>query len=256
MSRAELIVEERGAGIALLTLDRPEARNALNLGLRRLLAGAFEDFAADPAVRCVVVTGGPKIFAAGADIKAMATQTANEATANSTAPLWRPLKDFPKPVIAAVNGLALGGGCELAMHCDIIVAGRGARFGQPEIKVGILPGAGGTQRLVRAVGKFKAMKMLMTGEPIGAEEAERAGLVSEVVDDDLVLPRALELAAAIAAQPAEALAGIKQLVLSGADLPLEAALTMERQAMQLLFGTHDQREGMAAFIEKRKPTFK
>ena len=141
------------------------------------------------------------------------------------------------------------------MHCDLIVAGRGARFGQPEIKVGILPGAGGTQRLVRAVGKFKAMKMLMTGEPINAEGAERAGLVSEVVDDDQVLARALELATAIAALPAKALAGIKQLVLSGADLPLDAALLMERQAMQLLFGTHDQREGMAAFIERRRPVF-
>jgi enoyl-CoA hydratase/carnithine racemase len=206
-------------------------------------------------VRCVVVTGGPKIFAAGADIKAMATRTANEAAANSTAPLWRPLKEFPKPVIAAVNGLALGGGCELAMQCDIIVAGRGARFGQPEVRVGILPGAGGTQRLVRAVGKFKAMKMLMTGEPIGAEEAERAGLVSEVVDDASVLARALELAAAIAALPAEALRRIKELVLAGADLPLDAALMMERQSMQLLFGTHDQREGMAAFIEKRAPDF-
>lgn len=255
MSGSGLIVEVRGAGIGLVTLARPEARNALSPGLRRSLATAFEDFAADPAVRCVVVTGGPDVFAAGADIRAMATQTAGEAAANSTAPLWRPLKDFPKPLIAAVNGAALGGGCELAMHCDIIVAGRGARFGQPEIKVGILPGAGGTQRLVRAVGKFKAMRILMTGEPIGAEEAERAGLVSEVVDDDRVLARALELAAAIAALPARALAGIKQLVLSGADLPLEAALTMERQAMQLLFGTHDQREGMAAFIEKRRPSF-
>jgi enoyl-CoA hydratase/carnithine racemase len=141
------------------------------------------------------------------------------------------------------------------MQCDIIVAGRGARFGQPEVRVGILPGAGGTQRLVRAVGKFKAMKMLMTGEPIGAEEAERAGLVSEVVDDASVLARALELAAAIAALPAEALRRIKELVLAGADLPLDAALMMERQSMQLLFGTHDQREGMAAFIEKRAPDF-
>ena len=255
MSSAELIVEAKGGGVVLVTLDRPEARNALSLGLRRELAAAFKGFAADPAVRCVVVTGGSKIFAAGADIKAMATQTANEAATNSTAPLWRPLKEFPKPLIAAVNGLALGGGCELAMHCDLIVAGRGARFGQPEIKVGILPGAGGTQRLVRAVGKFKAMKMLMTGEPINAEGAERAGLVSEVVDDDQVLARALELATAIAALPAKALAGIKQLVLSGADLPLDAALLMERQAMQLLFGTHDQREGMAAFIERRRPVF-
>lgn len=251
----DLLVEPQGGGVTLVRLNRPEARNALSPGLRAALADAFTGFAADPAVRCVVVTGNEKVFAAGADIKAMARMTANEAAASSTAPLWKPLKEFPKPVIAAVNGYALGGGCELAMHCDIIVAGRGALFGQPEVKVGILPGAGGTQRLVRAVGKFKAMRMLMTGEPVTAQEAERAGLVSEVVDDAEVVPRALELAAQIAALPATALARIKEVVLAGADLPLDAGLAMERQAMQLLFGTHDQREGMAAFIEKRKPSF-
>ncbi len=251
----ELVEEDRGDGVVLLTLNRPAARNALSPSLRLALADAFTRLAADPAARCVVVTGGPGIFAAGADIKAMATQSANEAAARSTAPLWRPLKDFPKPVVAAVNGLALGGGCELAMHCDIIVAGESARFGQPEIKVGIMPGAGGTQRLVRAVGKFKAMRMLLTGEPITAEEAERAGLVSEVVEDERVLARALELARTIAGLPALALQRIKQAVLAGADLPLEAALLLEQQSMQLLFGTHDQREGMAAFIEKRAPTF-
>ncbi len=249
------LVEERHGSVVVLTLNRPEARNALSLPLRRALADTFERLAADHSARCVVVTGGPSIFAAGADIKAMADQTANEAADRSTAPLWRPMKDFPRPVIAAVNGYALGGGCELAMHCDIIVAGRSARFGQPEIKVGIMPGAGGTQRLVRAIGKFKAMRLLLTGEPLSAEDAERAGLVSEVVDDDRVLPRALELAASIARLPRRALESIKQTVLAGADLPLDAALQLENRAMQLLFGTPDQREGMAAFIEKRPPQF-
>lgn len=252
---AGLLVSDKGGGVVVLTLNRPEVRNALNLELRRSLADAFSQFAGSDAVRCVVITGGPEVFAAGADIRAMAGQTANEAAANSTAPLWKPIREFPGPIIAAVNGYALGGGCELAMHCDIIVAGRGARFGQPEIRVGIMPGAGGTQRLVRAVGKFKAMRMLLLGEPITAEEAERAGLVSEVVGDAEVLDRALALATAVAALPAQALRRIKQVVLAGSDLPLDAALALESQSMQLLFGTHDQREGMAAFIEKRRPVF-
>lgn len=251
----ELLVEERHGGVVVLTLNRPKARNALSLPLRRALADTFERLAADRSARCVVVTGGPSIFAAGADIKAMAEQSANEAADRSTAPLWRPMKDYPRPVIAAVNGYALGGGCELAMHCDIIVAGRGARFGQPEVKVGIMPGAGGTQRLVRAVGKYKAMRLLLTGEPLSADDAERAGLVSEVVDDDQVLSRALDLAGAIARLPGRALESIKRTVLAGADLPLDAALQLEATAMQLLFGTPDQREGMAAFIEKRQPQF-
>ncbi len=255
MMADELLVADKGGGVVLLTLNRPEVRNALSLPLREALASAFTRMAGDDAVRCVVVAGSRDVFAAGADIKAMATQSANEAAARSTAPLWKPLKEFPKPVIAAVNGYALGGGCELAMHCDIIVAGRSARFGQPEIRVGIMPGAGGTQRLVRAVGKFKAMRMLMTGEPITAEEAERVGLVSEVVDDGEVLERALALATTIAALPALALRSIKQAVLAGADLPLDAGLALEARSMQLLFGTPDQRAGMAAFIEKRKAIF-
>jgi len=252
---AGLLVSDKGGGVVVLTLNRPEVRNALNLELRRSLADTFSQLAGNDAVRCIVITGGPEVFAAGADIRAMVSQTANEAAANSTAPLWKPIREFPKPIIAAVSGYALGGGCELAMHCDIIVAGRGARFGQPEIRVGIMPGAGGTQRLVRAVGKFKAMRMLLLGEPITADEAERAGLVSEVVGDAEVLDRALALATTVAALPVQALRRIKQVVLAGSDLPLDAALVLESQSMQLLFGTHDQREGMAAFMEKRKPVF-
>jgi enoyl-CoA hydratase/carnithine racemase len=165
------------------------------------------------------------------------------------------LRTFAKPVIAAVNGWALGGGCELAMHADMIIAGESARFGQPEIKVGVIPGAGGTQRLTRAVGKFKAMKILLTGEPVTAREAEAMGLVSDVVPDEEVLDRALTLAKAIAVLPPLAARKIKELVLSGADLPLETALTLERQAFWLMFDTEDQKEGMRAFIDKRPPLF-
>lgn len=251
-----IAVERKGDGVVLLRIDRPEARNALSLALREEIATRFQAFADDPEVRCVVITGSDRVFAAGADIKLMANLSANEAMLNSTVRLWTPIKDFPKPLIAAVRGYALGGGCELAMHSDIVVAGEGAKFGQPEIRLGIMPGGGGTQRLVRAVGKYRAMKILLTGEPIGAVEAAAMGLVSEVVPDGETLPRALDLARRIATMPPIAARKIKEVVLSAADLPLDAALMIERQAMQLLFGTEDQREGMAAFIEKRHPNFK
>ncbi len=169
--------------------------------------------------------------------------------------LWQAIADCPKPVIAAVNGYALGGGCELAMHADIIVAGEGATFGQPEIRVGIMPGAGGTQRLARAVGKFKAMKMVLTGEPVSAGEADAMGLVSEVVADGEVVDRALELAGRIAAMPPIAVRQIKEVLLAGADAPLATALALERKAFQILFASSDQKEGMKAFLEKRKPDF-
>ncbi|MBB4285182.1 enoyl-CoA hydratase-related protein [Roseospira goensis] len=252
----EVVVLERPrAGVAVLRLNRPEARNALSMPVREALARHLTDLAGDDGVRAVVLTGGPDVFAAGADIKAMATAGPAEMMRRGVERLWAPIKDFPKPLIAAVNGWALGGGCELAMHADIIIAGASARFGQPEIKVGIMPGAGGTQRLVRAVGRYKAMKLLLTGEPVDAAEAEAMGLVSEVVPDAETLGRALDLAAAIAALPALAVCKIKEVVRAGADLPLDAALVLERQALHLLFDTADQKEGMAAFIEKRKPAF-
>jgi enoyl-CoA hydratase len=166
------------------------------------------------------------------------------------------LADCPKPVIAAVNGFALGGGCELAMHADIIIAGEGARFGQPEIRVGIMPGGGGTQRLLRAVGKFKAMKMMLTGEPVSGREAFDMGLASEVIADEQVLPRALELAGKIASMPPLAVRRIKEVVLAGQDASLSAGLMLERRTFDTLFDTEDQKEGMKAFIEKRKPVFK
>jgi len=252
----ETVYERPGEAVALIRINRPEARNALNQAVREQIAAHVATAAEDPTVRCLVITGTEQVFVAGADIKAMATASAGEMAARGSDGAWRVLRDCPKPIIAAVNGWALGGGCELAMHADIIIAGEGAKFGQPEIRVGIIPGAGGTQRLTRAVGKFKAMKILLTGEPVSAPDAERMGLVSEVVADAEVLPRALAIAGTIAALPPIAARRIKELVLTGADMPLSAALTLERNAFHLMFDTQDQKEGMAAFIEKRKPAFR
>ena len=207
-------------------------------------------------MRCIVVAGNERAFAAGADLKEMADLTAVDQMLRETHRLWQAIKECPKPVIAAVRGYALGGGCELAMHCDLIVAGEGAQFGQPEIKVGIMPGAGGTQRLTRAVGKYQAMRMLLTGDLVPAPEALRMGLASEVVPDEQVEERALALAQKIARMPPLAVAQIKEVVLAGLDSPLDAALTLERKAFQLLFATEDQKEGMRAFIEKRRAEFK
>jgi enoyl-CoA hydratase len=251
----EILIERRPDHVALIRIHRPEARNALNGPARERLAEIFRELALDEQIRCAVLAGSDTVFAAGADIKAMAEAHPIDMMRREGERTWAPIKDFPKPLIAAVNGLALGGGCELAMHADIIIAGESARFGQPEIKLGIAPGAGGTQRLVRAVGKFKAMRILLTGDLVSAREAEAMGLVSEVVPDADVLAHALTLAGAIAALPPLAARKIKELVLQGGDLPLEAALLLERNAFQLLFGTADQKEGMKAFIEKRPPPF-
>jgi enoyl-CoA hydratase len=251
-----VILEELEPHVALLRLNRPEALNALDMATRIALSEHFLALADDPQVRVIVLTGTGKAFAAGADIKDVATRSAAEMMARRTHLLWQAVAQCPKPVIAAVNGWALGGGCELAMHADIIVAGESARFGQPEIKLGIIPGAGGTQRLVRALGKFRAMKLLMTGAAIDAREAERIGLVSELVPDADLMNRAEALARELAALPPVALAEIKEVVLAGEDLPLSAALALERKSYNLMFATEDQKEGMAAFIEKRKPDFK
>lgn len=248
--------EVRGGGVALVRLTRPEARNALNVALRTQLADHFTRLAGDDSVRCVVMAGGEKAFAAGADLTAMVDAGSDAEVLAANQRSWQPVRDFPKPLIAAVRGWALGGGCELAMHADIIVAGEGARFGQPEIRVGIMPGAGGTQRLTRAVGKFKALKMLLTGEPVSAADAAAMGMVSEVVADDRVETRALELAELIAAQPPLAARAIKRTVLAGADRPMGDALDLEYAAFSALFDTQDQEEGMRAFLEKRAPVFK
>jgi enoyl-CoA hydratase len=252
---SEVLLERPGDGIALVRLNRPEVKNALNLSLRQLLFENFTQLGGDPAVRCIVLTGNDDAFAAGADIRDMVELSAVEMMLRQTQRYWQAIASCPKPIIAAVNGYAWGGGCELAMHADIIIAGEGASFCQPEIKVGIMPGAGGTQRLTRAAGKFQAMKMILTGQPVSAREALAMGLVSEVVADTEVLPTALKMAKLIAAMPPLAVAQIKEVVLAGQDASLEAALMLERKAFQLLFDSRDQKEGMRAFLEKRKPQY-
>lgn len=252
----EVLLTGPSEGVAVLTINRPEARNALNQNVRRQLAEHFTALGRDPETRCIVLTGGSSFFAAGADLREIANGTPVEIYLRHVERLWQAIAECPKPVIAAVNGYALGGGCELAMHADIIVAGENAKLGQPEIKVGIMPGAGGTQRLTRAIGKFQAMKLLLTGLPVSGREAFAMGLASEVVPDDEVQARALELARIVAEQPPLAAEQIKEALLAGQDAPLDAALMIERKAFQLLFSSEDQKEGMAAFFEKRKPIYR
>jgi enoyl-CoA hydratase/carnithine racemase len=252
---SEVLLERPSDRVAVIRLNRPEARNAMNLAVREALAKHFTDLGADDTTRCIVLTGGDKIFAGGADIRDMADRTPVELYLRRTERFWQAVAACPKPVIAAVNGYCLGGGCELAMHADIIIAGEGASFGQPEVKVGIMPGAGGTQRLTRAVGKFAAMRMMLTGDPVSAREALAMGLVSEVVPDAEVLARAVAMAETIASRPPLAVMQIKEAVLAGMDASLEAGLLLERKAFQLLFATADQKEGMRAFLDKRKPEF-
>lgn len=251
----EVLLERRSPAVALVRLNRPHVRNALNLSIRQELAEVFRGFVDDPELRCVVLTGNEKVFAAGADIEDMSRIGAVEMYHRHTERLWGAVGDCPVPVIAAVNGYALGGGLELAMNADIIIAGRSARLGQPEVKVGIMPGAGGTQRLTRAIGKFQAMYLCLSGDLITAEQGYSMGLVSKVVDDDKVLDEALALADHLATLPPIALAQIKEVILQGADIPLSAALALERKAVQLLFATQDKQEGMRAFLEKRQPRY-
>ena len=250
-----VLVERPSDGVALVRINRPEARNALNMAVRRRLAEIFRGFADDKALRCVVLTGSEKTFAAGADIRDMVDASAVEMYLRHNERLWSAIADCPVPVIAAISGYALGGGLELALNADILIAGRGAKLGQPEVKVGIMPGAGGTQRLTRAVGKYHAMRLTLTGEAIGAEEAFAMGLVSKVVEDGAVLEEALAMARHIAGLAPVAVAQIKEVVIQGEDASLAAALMLERKALQLLFATSDKKEGMQAFLEKRSPRY-
>lgn len=251
-----LILEERPApGVALLRLNRPEARNALSPELRGELRERMLRLAGDPDARAIVITGEGRAFSAGADIASMVDTTPGQMMARGDDLNWAALRHCPRPVIAAVNGHALGGGCELAMHADIIVAGEGARFGQPEVKLGIMPGAGGTQRLARALGRHRAMLLLLTGGTMTAREAFDAGLVSKVTPDDATLAEAVSIASSIAALPPLAVAEIKRVLHAGLDAPLDVALELERRAAYLLFDTQDKREGMRAFLEKREPHF-
>ena len=250
-----VLVERPAEGVALLRINRPEARNALNMEVRKAIANHLTELAEDPAVRCIVLTGNEKSFAAGADIKEMAGVGTIEALQRGTAKLWGTIAACPKPVIAAVSGFALGGGCDLAMTCDIIIAGESAKFGQPEVKIGIIPGGGGTQRLTRAVGKYKAMRYVLTGDIFSAREAYEMGLASEIVPDGEVEKRAVAMATQIAELPPLAIAQAKEAVLRGMDAALDTGLALETKALQILFSSQDQKEGMAAFIEKRKAKF-
>jgi enoyl-CoA hydratase/carnithine racemase len=253
---ADVVLLERPAeGVALLRINRPEARNALNLEVRKLIARHLTELGEDAGTRVIVLTGDKKSFAAGADIKEMADAGTIEMLQRGVHRLWRTIAACPKPVIAAVNGFALGGGCELAMTCDIIIAGESAKFGQPEVRIGIIPGGGATQRLTRAVGKYKAMRYILGGDPFGAREAFGMGLVSEVVPDAEVEGRAIALARQIAELPPLAIQLAKEAVLAGMEAPLSAALALEAKSAQMLFSSQDQKEGMRAFIEKRKPKF-
>ncbi len=245
-----ILVETDGA-VAIVRLNRPQALNALSNPLLREVAAALEGFDADDAIRAVVLTGDERAFAAGADIKEMAGAGAIEMLTRGRAEVWERLRKLRKPIIAAVNGYCLGGGNELAMVCDMIVAGEGARFGQPEINIGIIPGAGGTQRLTHALGKARAMELILTGRPFGAGEAFAAGLVTRVVPDEACLDEARE----IAGKPPLAVQLAKDAILKAFDLSIEQGLDYERRNFFLLFASEDMREGMAAFIEKRKPHF-
>jgi len=251
----ELLIDTPEPGIRLLTLNRPDANNALRTSLLRAIAEAVAAADADPELRVVVITGGPQIFAAGADIKELAGKGPLDVLRDPRVDHWNTIGALRKPLIAAVNGLALGAGNELVLHCDIVVAADDARFGQPEINVGVMPGAGGTYLLARAVGKAVAMKMALTGDPLPAREAFAAGLVSEIVPAGEVLARALELAGKIARKPPVAAQLIKEVIGRGTDLSLHDARALERKCFTVVFGTEDKREGLSAFIDKRKPAF-
>jgi enoyl-CoA hydratase len=243
-------------GVALVTIDRPDARNALSFALLDELAEALEELDRDGRTRAVVLTGsGERAFAAGADIVELADQTPERLREERRFEAWDRLWAIGLPLIAAVRGFALGGGCELAMSCDLIVAGEDAQFGQPEIRIGVMPGAGGTQRLTRAIGTARAMELILTGRTMPAAEALAAGLVTTVVPAAGTLHAALEFADRIAAMPPLAVRAAKRSVSAAAELPLSAGLRAEREAFFDLFATDDQREGMRAFQEKRPPTW-
>jgi enoyl-CoA hydratase len=257
MTQLAAIVLETFDAVARITLNRPEQLNALNDQLMNELGAALLQCDADPAIGAIIITGSDKAFAAGADIKAMAQLDFETAYAqNFITRNWDTIATIRKPVIAAVAGFTLGGGCELAMACDTIIAADNAQFGQPEIKLGVIPGAGGTQRLTRAIGKAKAMDMVLTGRMMDAAEAERAGLVARIVPLAELSEQALKMATTIAKNSRIATLMAKETVNAAFEQNLASGLQFERRAFHSLFGTHDQREGMAAFIEKRQAVFK
>jgi enoyl-CoA hydratase len=255
MTEQTIIVETEGR-VGVIRLNRPQALNALNSALMEELAAAISGFDASAEIGCVVIAGSEKAFAAGADIKEMASKSYTDAFMANFAATWDCVARARKPTIAAVAGFALGGGCELAMQCDIIIAADNARFGQPEIKLGIIPGIGGTQRLTRAVGKAKAMDLILTGRMMDAAEAERAGLVARVVPAADLMAEAMKTAATIASMSLPSVMAAKEAVNRAFEVSLAEGVLFERRIFHALFATEDQKEGMAAFIEKRPADFK
>lgn len=251
-----LIEVTREGGVALIRLNRPKQLNALNAALAAEMIAAVRGLDADPQIGCLVITGNEKAFAAGADIAEMAGKTAEEMAAADFFAEWGHFAASRKPKIAAVNGYALGGGCELMMMCDFAIAGQGAKFGQPEVKLGVIAGIGGTQRMTRLIGRARAMDMHLTGRMMDAAEALLAGLVARVVPDDQVLPQAMEAARTIAGYSRSAVRLIREAIGRAEEVSLAEGLLFERRVFHGLFGTPDQREGMAAFLEKRQPVFK
>ncbi|UVW29334.1 enoyl-CoA hydratase [Massilia sp. H6] len=256
MEYADLLIEQHGK-VVVIRLNRPKAMNALNDNMMNELGDALRSFDADPAINVIVLTGSEKAFAAGADIAAMAnyTYTADTYPGNYIGRNWEHILNIRKPVLGVVSGYCLGGGCELAMMCDFLIAADNAKFGQPEIKVGVTPGAGGTQRLPRAISKSKAMDMLLTTRMIDAAEAERTGLVSRVYPADSVMEESLKVAQSIADMPVSVAMQIKDCVNQAYQMPLAEGVRYERRYFHAGFGTPAQKEGMSAFLEKRKPNF-
>jgi enoyl-CoA hydratase len=255
MSYETILIEKRGR-VGVIRLNRPQALNALNSQLNAELGQALTAFDADAEIGCILITGSEKAFAAGADIKEMAGKSAVDAFMSDFTGSWDAVARTRKPVVAAVAGFALGGGCELAMQCDLIIAADTAKFGQPEIKLGIIPGIGATQRLPRALGKSKAMDIILSGRMMDAAEAERAGLVARVVPAASLMDEAVKVAETIAAMSLPALIAAKEAVNRAFESPLAEGIRFERRVFGMLFATADQKEGMAAFIEKRPPKFR
>jgi enoyl-CoA hydratase len=252
----ETVIVDKTAPIAVVTLNRPQSLNALSYALVKDLALAMQELDADNDIRVIIVTGGEKVFAAGADIKEMAERGPFDERIQERLAYRDKINRIRKPVIAAVSGFALGGGCELAMSCDIIIASETARFGQPEVNLGIIPGSGGTQRLAHVLGKHRAMELVLTGDMITAAEAERFGLVNRVFPVELFLEEAKNLGRKIAAKPVLAVRAAKEAVLKSANTALDEGLEFERKSFYLLFASEDKSEGMKAFLEKRKAEFK
>ena len=247
---------DRREAVGIVTLDRPEKRNALSPEVMEELASAVEEFDRDSDVRCIVITGGDEVFAAGADIKAMAERTFQQVLEASTVPFWRRIAACRTPLVAAVSGFALGGGCELALLCDMIVASETAEFGQPEITLGIIPGGGGTQRLAHVIGKQRTMELVLTGRRINAKEAYAMGLVNVIAPRKSWLEQAIALAERVARRPPIAARLAKQAVLAADEMALAAGLEHERRLYELSMATEDRIEGMSAFLERRPPEFK